>query len=156
MTDVLQVAAAVLAKASAVDPTMPTPNGPTMHAWAEHLTGVELHEALDAVLEHYRGSRQRIMPADLIAHIKAARQDADLRARVPELPGAPDPAAAARHRALVRAILGAPNDEARLAARALAVPCGWCHATEGSPCTSAGRRRNTPHPSRIDASRSAA
>ena len=158
MTDVLQVAAAVLAKASAVDPTMPTPNAMTMHAWAEHLAGVEMWEALDAVLEHYRCSRQRIMPADLIAHIRAARQDADLRARVPALPVATDPLAAARHRAIVRAVLGAPNREAREISRALAIPCPWepCHASAGSPCMTAGKRRATPHPSRTDAARSAA
>lgn len=155
MTDVLQVAAAVLAKASALDPTMPSPNALTVQAWAEQLAGVQLQEAVDAVREHYRASRHRIMPADLLAHVRAARDDAASRAAVPAITAPPDPHTAARHRALVRAIRGLPHDQAHRDADALATHCPWpsCHAAPGSPCTTLGRRRSTPHPSRIDAAR---
>lgn len=54
-------------------------------AWAEALAGVELADAKAVVVEHYRRTRDWIMPADVLAGVKAM-QRARLAAAPPPLP----------------------------------------------------------------------
>lgn len=146
------VAQLVLAKVASLDPRTPKPNQATLDAWAEHLTGIRPDEALAAVTEHYRTSTTLIMPADLLRHIRAARQDAASRAVIAALPPSTRPLMPA---AIERSALAlAPAHQS-----ATCVPCPWCHAQTGSPCTQPSRggpkARSTPHPARIEAARKA-
>lgn len=152
MIEPAKIAAAVLAKASSVDPRMPTASPATVLAWAELLAGIHLDEALAAVADHYHASRDPIMPADVVSLVRAARQDRANRAAIAELPPP-------------RPMLPSPVPRSVLALSpahrsATSVPCPWCHANVGEPCTRpahGGRRpRKEPHPSRVEAARSAA
>jgi hypothetical protein len=133
MSIALQVAAAVLAKASAVDPTMPAPNQATQAAWAEHLYGVELHEALDAVADHYHENRQRIMPADLLTHVRAARREAAERAHTEEVLRPPTalPVGVDVPGRRLSPDLQAVHDEFNIR------PCDRCQAPAGQRCRNA-------------------
>lgn len=44
-------------------------------AWHEVIGRYEVREALEAVTRHYSETRERLMPADLIKHIKAIREE---------------------------------------------------------------------------------
>jgi hypothetical protein len=50
-------------------------------AWHEVIGRYEAGEALQAVTRHYGETRDRLMPADLIRHIKAIREDRRRRAQ---------------------------------------------------------------------------
>lgn len=111
--------------------------------------------AREAIHQHYAHSRDFLMPADITARVKAMREDEVLRANA-ALPPADDPEAAKRHRSIVDRIFGMPSQQAQESAKALSVACSWCHAPKGQPCTNGKRARRSPHPSRIDAAKSAA
>jgi len=61
----------VLAKAAAFDQR--TIGQADVLAWTEVLHSLELPDALEAVTRHYTESRERLMPADVIRHARAAR-----------------------------------------------------------------------------------
>lgn len=73
--DPVIVAGAILAKASTVDPTIPRADRAVLAGWAEILEphDIAMDEALTAVAEHYGKTTKRIMPADVVALVKAAR-----------------------------------------------------------------------------------
>lgn len=63
----------VLTKAALLDPRMkrvdPVEQADMATAWAEVLADVPLEQALTAVTEHYRMSRDAIMPADILERV---------------------------------------------------------------------------------------
>lgn len=56
-------------------------------AWHEVIGRYDRDEALDAVARHYGESRDRMMPADLIQHIKAIRNERRAHHEALALPG---------------------------------------------------------------------
>lgn len=159
MTDstTLALAARILARAAALDTSIPPPSGSTVAAWAEHLHGVTAAEADAAVAAHYRATSARLTVAGLLALIRAAREDQARRAAVPTGRRA-TPEEAARHRELVREILpGGLADSLAMSDPDLATPCPFCHARPGTRCTRAthatanggvARIATSTHPSR--------
>jgi hypothetical protein len=65
--------ARVLAKAAAFDQR--TIGEADVAAWHEIVAKVELADGLAAVTRHYTETGARIMPADLLRHARAARED---------------------------------------------------------------------------------
>jgi hypothetical protein len=63
----------VLAKAAAFDQR--TVGQADILAWHEIVHRLEREDALEAVTRHYAESRERLMPADVIRHARAARED---------------------------------------------------------------------------------
>lgn len=151
-TDAEDVARAVLAKASANDPTMPRPDELVVMAWTEHMNGLTIADALQAVTAHYDTEARRIMPADVrklaikFANDRAERhrQDAMLReiAARPANPARARQLAAWCH-AQFNAGRGIETDEAEETHRlsVLAAHCPWCHATAGEPCISLASKK---------------
>ena len=79
-------AAVLLAKMSAFDQR--TIGEADAEAWAEALgDGVTLDDALDVVTDHYRASRDRIMPADVLAAVRRVRVQRLRDAGTPPIPG---------------------------------------------------------------------
>lgn len=72
--------ARVLAKASAFDQR--TVGAADVAAWHEILHRVELADALDAVRDHYTGSTDRLMPADVVRLARLSRDERRRRQRV--------------------------------------------------------------------------
>lgn len=71
----IDTAAAVLAKASLFDPSFSNPDLGIAVAWAEALGGVNQGDALAAVTDHYQQQTRRIMPADVLAGVRAIRKE---------------------------------------------------------------------------------
>lgn len=63
-----QEAAALLAVAAAFDNRKPDPDAAT--AWAAALGDYEFNSCRDAVVAHYRESREWIMPADVVSRVR--------------------------------------------------------------------------------------
>lgn len=64
-------AAALLTVAAAFDNRKPDPDAAT--AWALALDGIRFHDARDVIVQHYRDSRDWIMPADVIKGVNRVR-----------------------------------------------------------------------------------
>lgn len=63
----VEIAGAVLAKASAYDPRFRNPDAIILAAWTEALGDkIDADAALGAVAEHYRHETRSIMPADVL------------------------------------------------------------------------------------------
>lgn len=65
--------AKVLAKAAAFDQR--TVGEADVMAWHEILNRLEFGDALEAVTRHYTETRERLMPADVIRHARAVRDE---------------------------------------------------------------------------------
>ena len=143
--------AALLGAASAVDPKVPQPDPDVLTMWAGILDDVPADIAGSAVREHYRHNGETVIPADIVHYWRTVRRDAaerrhtaELRARAAER--RPDLRAISDGIARVTAALaitrGADPEhaEAEVEARRafLAVPCTWCRAQPGAPCTGPG------------------
>lgn len=147
------------------------PSEAAILAWTEAATRGRwtFPEALDAVHEHYRHHTDWLMPAHVTQTIRDRRQYAAPRATRPALPAgehADQTTRAAAMAEIARAIAARRTPEPALPPgyvedtrrAALKVTCPWCHARPTYDCTrpSAGdthRRRDQPHPSRVDAAR---
>lgn len=127
-------------------------------AWADALHDVDYSDAAQAVREHYRDSREWLMPADVRNRVKAIRDDR-LRSTPIEPPGHELTDDARRYMAslnrnvraiadgyaLPRAIERAePPEEittrtgrADRRIRSLPYSCPWCHASAGDRCVNA-------------------
>ena len=66
-------AAALLAVAAAFDNRKPDPDAAT--AWALALDGWRFEDCRDAIVAHYRRSREWIMPSDVIGGVQAIRNE---------------------------------------------------------------------------------
>lgn len=129
-------------------------------AWADALHDVDYSDAAQAVREHFRESRDWLMPADVRKRVKATREERLARTPV-DAPAGELTDDARRYMASlnrnVRAIADGKNldrvleraepvdnphyrqvradrDEARIGS--LTVHCPWCHASAGDPCVS--------------------
>lgn len=146
-TDAEDIARAVLAKSSANDPTMPRPDELVVMAWTEHMEGLTVADALQAVTAHYDTESRRIMPADVrrraitLANNRADRhrQEEFLR-EITARPAGPQrnhelAAWASEQFSIER---GNPSTAKEREARdkTIAVRCPWCHAAPSSPCIS--------------------
>lgn len=65
-------AAALLTIAAAYDNRKP--DGDAAEAWALALDGLEYLECRDIIVQHYRESREWIMPADVVAGVRVLRK----------------------------------------------------------------------------------
>lgn len=113
-------------------------------------------EALEAVLQHYAESADWLMPGVVTQRIRAARQDAAMRA--PQEP-APNPIGQKRLAELTAGAFRAisaddPSGEEPRSA-VLLRPCPFCQAKPGEHCTRRGLtgrvRLAKAHPSRLEA-----
>ena len=66
-----QQAAALLTVAAAFDNRKPDPDA--AKAWSVALDGIRFEDARDAIVTHYRGSSEWLMPAKVIAEVKRIR-----------------------------------------------------------------------------------
>lgn len=117
-------------------------------------------EALDAVHTHYSRSSDYVMPGHITELIKAERNQPPHRpALAPPPPADPDHVATVLDELAGRLGWERGGDHTPAERRAiLAVPCSWCRAPAGEPCSRpsernrAGRERSgTFHPSRVEA-----
>lgn len=62
-----------LAKVRLLDPRWPVSDDPVAQAdvWAETLHDVRLRDAIEAAVDHYRGSTMRLMPANVVSRCAA-------------------------------------------------------------------------------------
>jgi len=159
---VTQAAATALAKARLLDGRMPVAGPATVAAWAEIFlrTRVTPAEAAQAVAAYYAQPQPwPIMPGDVLDLVHSARRTqaerADVeRTRAELVARRADPTPRPKRYDFI----DAAELAAELAGHKLpAVPrwpettCPWCEAHPGKPCTTAGRERDTPHPTRLDA-----
>lgn len=158
----IEIATAVLAKASLFDQAFAHPDLGIAVAWAEALQDIDPADALAAVTAHYsQPSPNRIMPGDVLAGVKQLRRKRVLAARNAEVFGnlaelrAIDKAAADRVRdeVLIPALEANTTkfrrtEQAEYAARD--VPCSFCRAPVGEPCVVNDKPRDVAHPSRYD------
>lgn len=146
-TDAEDIARAVLAKSSANDPTMPRPDELVVMAWTEHMDGLTIADALQAVTAHYDTEARRIMPADVrrlsikFANERAERHRQDQMLReISARPANPERARelAAWAHSQFNMARGVEDDplEHKHRLDVLAVRCPWCHAAAGDPCIS--------------------
>jgi hypothetical protein len=127
-----------------------------VHAWLDSARRGRwtFDEAAEAVKAYYAttiADRPFVMPSHITHLIKAERQDRAMRATNRELvqAGPPHPRTAAMAAEL------AAKFEIPEPRSALRVPCPFCGATPGNPCTRpapGGEKRTTTHPSRVEAS----
>ena len=133
-------------------------------AWADALYDLDPEDCAEAIRLHYRETDAWLMPAHVrqrVAYIRNARADErhnlELRRQIEAGHDIDVARAKAAFEELVRPIMVAHDPHKRTAEqlaankRALQVPCSWCKSAAGAPCTTVGRERGTPHPSRIDA-----
>jgi hypothetical protein len=123
-------------------------------AWADAGTRARwtYDEAAEAIKDYYATTtddKPWIMPSHVTARIRAARQDQAMRETARELTGGPPHPRSAAIVAELAAKFEIPEPRS-----ALRVPCPFCHATPGTPCTRpapGGPKRTTTHPSRVEA-----
>lgn len=143
-------------------------------AWAAALHDITLDDAKRAVVEHYRESREWIMPADVRRRVKAAREARMARHAVPppppELADRPAEYRAALKRDISRLAdgwgisnaltpakgSGAPSaaytrargdaPHRRVRVEAMRVHCPHCHAAAGDQCVNALGKPLTTQP----------
>lgn len=154
-------AVSLLAAASVYDSRKPNPDAVLAWVKASEVGRWTFRDALDALHEHYAKSRDFLMPAHVYAIVQARRTAPPRPGDVPELPG-PPPADREHVDRAIAELAGQlgwrRHDDPAARHAVMAVPCPWCHAPPGEPCSRpsdtarAGRARlGGFHPSRVEA-----
>lgn len=114
-------AAELLAHAAAFDHRQPAES--ETRAWAEALADIPLSDALETVAAWYARTRDRLMPSDVRAAVRARRTDRINRAQL-DPPAGVDPDDTETYRRWMLAALRATADGQPMPARPAALPAG--------------------------------
>jgi hypothetical protein len=143
----------LLAIASAFDNRKP--NEAQAIAWAEVLTGLDPRDCAEAIKEHYKESREYLMPAHVVSRARTfmlRRREEEQVAEHLAIMGR-HPENVDRVKAIEAGANDIGNEPYKSSKGDRALPCKWCGAKPGQPCTTPGtqRRLTFVHPSRLEA-----
>lgn len=168
----------LLGAASAVDQYAPQPDELVLRIWTSMLADIPMKAAEQALVAHYRATKDTITPADIAGWYRDRRRYAPVERVSP--PADPEVirngvdrvfTALAARKALAAAErdggevdlgeieLAVESDvAARRSWRSVPCPIETCRAAAGSPCTTNGKpmRKSPCHPKRIEAAFAAA
>jgi hypothetical protein len=142
----------LLAIASAFDNRKP--NEAQAIAWAEVLDGLDPRDCVEAIKGHYKESKEYLMPAHIVARARMMMLDRRDRQTAEEHLAIMAQSPVEGQRLAIEA--GAKdigNEPYRSSKGDRALPCKWCGAKAGQPCTTPGTQRRLMfvHPSRLEA-----